>query len=101
MHKCKVSFVFLETDYCFNIVLVRDGLGVKKRPWIFSQIGPPQLQTAATISQCYSNQCIAFMANNIKKTMVTLLKKTIETITEILMVSTTNAITNITQTINF
>ncbi len=41
------------------------------------------------------------MANNIKKPILTLLKKTIETITEILMVSTTHAITNITQTINF
>ncbi len=50
--------------------------GSKKQPLIFSQIGPPQLQTAATISQYYSNQCIAFMANNITKPMVTLLKKT-------------------------
>ncbi len=51
----------------------------KKQPGIFSQIGPPQLQTAATISQYYSNQCISFMGNNITKPTVTLLKKTIET----------------------
>ncbi len=44
----------------------------KKRPWIFSQIGPPQLQTAATISQYYSNP-VTFIANKITKPMVTLL----------------------------
>ncbi len=74
---------------------VQGWTGSKKQPWIFSQIGPPQLQTAATISQYYSNP-VAFMANNITKPMVILQTKTIETITEILMISTTNTITNIT-----
>ncbi len=49
------------------------------------------------ISQYCSNP-VAFMANNITKPMVTLLTKTIEPIEtkEILMISTKNTITNIT-----
>ncbi len=57
---------------------------------------PNRLTTSTNsryISQYYSNP-VAFMANNMTKPMVTLLTKTIETITEILMISTTNTITN-------
>ncbi len=101
-YKCSFS-VFWTTQYSEHtrhtstflrttLPIIRDGLGVKKRPWIFSQIRPAQLQTVATISQYYSNP-VTFMENSITKPMLT---KTTETITEILTISTKNTITNIT-----
>ncbi len=67
-----------------------------KRPWIFSQIGPPQLQYKQSLYLTILQQSCHIYANNITKPTVTLLTKTKETITEILMISTTNTITDIT-----
>ncbi len=68
--------------------------GSKKRPWIFSKIGPPQLQYKQSLYLTILQQSCCIYGKSNHKTHGDPADKTIETITDILRIYTTNNITN-------